>query len=226
MEASENSVNVSRRRFLRRSFAFSALATLGSLPRIADALQLDETAAELLMVGDWGYDDDHAPQAGVARGMRLYAQQQGLKAQALLMLGDNWYGELGGGVHSPRWKTQFEEMYPAEAFDCPAYAILGNHDYQRWPESKVDAELEYARMGKTRWTMPARWYRFEFPAKNPLMTVIALDSNMPFADGSSSRGRDFTLTPQQQADQLVWLTTELKRPRTTPFLVEIGRAHV
>jgi tartrate-resistant acid phosphatase type 5 len=222
MEASENSVNVSRRRFLRRSFAFSALATLGSLPRIADALQLDETAAELLMVGDWGYDDDHAPQAGVARGMRLYAQQHGLKAQALLMLGDNWYGELGGGAHSPRWKTQFEEMYPAEAFDCPAYAILGNHDYQRWPESKVDAELEYARTGKTRWTMPARWYRFEFPAKNPLMTVIALDSNMPFADGSSSRGRDFTLTPQQQADQLAWLTTELKRPRTTPFLVVMG----
>jgi tartrate-resistant acid phosphatase type 5 len=174
------------------------------------------------MVGDWGYDDDHSPQSDVARGMRLYAQQHGIKHQALLMLGDNWYGELGGGAHSPRWKTQFEEMYPAAAFDCPAYAILGNHDYQRWPESKVDAELEYARMGKTRWTMPARWYRFEFPIKNPLMTVIALDSNMSFADGSSSRGRDFTLTPQQQADQLAWLTTELRRPRTTPFLAVMG----
>jgi len=222
MEAFDNSVNVSRRRFLRRSFVFSALATFGSLPHIATALRLEDSATELLMVGDWGYDEDHSPQSDVARGMRLYAQQHGIKPQALLMLGDNWYGELGGGVHSLRWKTQFEEMYPAEAFDCPAYAILGNHDYQRWPESKVDAELDYARMGKTRWTMPARWYRFEFPAKNPLMTVIALDSNMPFADGSSSRGRDFTLTPQQQTDQLAWLTTELKRRRTTPFLVVMG----
>jgi tartrate-resistant acid phosphatase type 5 len=113
-------------------------------------------------------------------------------------------------------------MYPADAFDCPAYAILGNHDYQRWPESKVDAELEYARIGKTRWTMPERWYRFEFPANNPLMTVIALDTNMPFADGSASRGRDFTLTPKQQADQLAWLTAELKRPRTTPYTVVMG----
>jgi tartrate-resistant acid phosphatase type 5 len=222
MEASDNSINIGRRRLLRTSFVFSALATLGSLPRIASALQVDGATTDLLMVGDWGYDDDHAPQSGVARGMRLYAQQHGIQSQALLMLGDNWYGELEGGVHSPRWKKQFEEMYPAEAFDCPAYAILGNHDYQRWPESKVDAELEYARTGKTRWTMPARWYRFEFPAKNPLMTVIALDSNMPFADGSSSRGRDFTLTPQQQADQLAWLTTELKKPRTTPFLVVMG----
>ena len=222
METFDNLANISRRRLLRQSFVFSALATLGSLPRIASALTTDETATDLLMVGDWGYDDDRAPQSDVARGMRLYAQEHRIKPQALLMLGDNWYGELAGGTHSPRWKTQFEEMYPAEAFDCPAYAILGNHDYQRWPESKVDAELEYARTGKTRWTMPARWYRFEFPVRNPLMTIIALDSNMPFADGGSSRGRDFTLTPQQQADQLAWLIAELKRPRTTPFLVVMG----
>lgn len=80
------------------------------------------------------------------------------------MLGDNWYGALDGGAHSPRWHTQFEQMYPTDTFDCPVYAILGNHDYQRWPDSKVDTELQYARVGKTRWTMPARWYRFELPA--------------------------------------------------------------
>jgi hypothetical protein len=222
MEASNNFANASRRRFLQRSFAFSALASLGSLPGLASIVAADPGATELLIVGDWGYDDDHAAQSGVARGMRAYVQQHGIKAEALLMLGDNWYGALPGGAQSPRWKTQFEEMYPSEAFQCPAYAILGNHDYQRWPESKVDAELEYARTSGGRWTMPDRWYRFEFPAKNPLMTILALDSNMPFADGSSSRGRDFTLTPQQQADQLAWLTTELKRPRTTPFLVVMG----
>ncbi|MEI9977682.1 MAG: metallophosphoesterase [Edaphobacter sp.] len=218
---------VSRRRFLRQSLAFSALATLGSLPGLAAPLLSDPGAAELLMVGDWGYDDDHTAQSGVAVGMRQYAQQRGPKTQALLMLGDNWYGELAGGVHSPRWQTQFEEMYPADVFACPAYAIPGNHDYQRWPESKVAAELEYARVGKTsagptRWTMPSLWYRFEFPAKKPLITFIALDSNMPFADGSPSRGRDFTLTPQQQTEQLAWLETELKRPRTTRFLVVMG----
>jgi hypothetical protein len=215
------SSTVSRRRFLRQSFAFSAAAVLGSIPSVA-APQADPHAAELLMIGDWGYDDDHTAQSGVAVGMRQYAQRNRLETQALLMLGDNWYGALDRGAHSTRWQTQFEQMYPANAFACPVYTILGNHDYQNWPDSKVDAELEYGRSGKTRWTMPSRWYRFEFPEKHPLITFLALDSNMSFADGSTSKGKNFTLTPQQQAEQLAWLEAELKRPRTTPFLVVMG----
>jgi hypothetical protein len=221
------SIAVSRRRFLRQTFAFSALASLGSISGLAGPAPSTSGAADLLMVGDWGYDDDHSAQTGVALGMRHYAQQHAIKPKALLMLGDNWYGELSGGAHSTRWQIQFEQMYPSEAFSCPAYAILGNHDYQRWPVSKVDAELEYARVGRsgagpTRWTMPSRWYRFEFPAKNPLITFLALDSNMPFRDGSSEHGRDFTLTQQQQAEQLAWLEAELKSPRATAFLVVMG----
>ena len=219
---------LSRRRFLRQSFAFSAMASLGSgLPSLGSAVTpSDPAAAELLVLGDWGYEDP-AAQSTVARGLRAYAKQHSVHAQALLMLGDNWYGELAGGAHSTRWQTNFEEMYPANELACPAYAVLGNHDYQRYPESKVDAELEYARSGRnggaaTRWTMPARWYRFEFPEKNPLVTFLALDSNMPKGNGQNSSGRDFTLTPQQQAEQLSWLETELKRPRTTEFLAVIA----
>jgi tartrate-resistant acid phosphatase type 5 len=218
---------VSRRRFLRQSFAFSALASLGSSSGWAGTVASAPTpsganGADLLMIGDWGYDDDHAAQSQVALGMRRYATEKAINPQALLMLGDNWYGELAGGVQSSRWQTQFEAMYPADVFPGPAYAILGNHDYQKWPNSKVNAELAYAKSGHTRWTMPARWYRFEFPAQNPLITFIALDSNMPFKDGTSERGKDFTLTPAQQAEQLAWLETELKRPRKTPFLVVMG----
>jgi 3',5'-cyclic AMP phosphodiesterase CpdA len=90
------------------------------------------------------------------------------------------------------------------------------------PQSKVAAELEYAKAGGTRWTMPSLWYRFEFPAKKPLVTVIALDSNMPFANGTWDKGTDFTLNPTQQAEQLAWLTAELEKPRTTPFVVAMG----
>jgi tartrate-resistant acid phosphatase type 5 len=234
MDTHSSSVS-SRRRFLRQSFAFSALAALGSLPGLgaiqpsplaSGPLASDSAAAELLMVGDWGAEEPTA-QSKVAAAMREYAQKQRIHAQALLMLGDNWYGALDGGVKSPRWQAQFEAMYPANIFPVPAYAILGNHDYQHFPESKVDAELEYARVGqsgstKTRWTMPARWYRFEFPQNKPLITFLALDSNMPSSDGKASHGRDVTLTPQQQAEQLAWLQTELERPRTTPFLVVMG----
>jgi tartrate-resistant acid phosphatase type 5 len=232
MDKHSSSVD-SRRRFLRQSFAFSALASLGSLSGFGainpDPIGTNTEASELLMEGDWGAEDATA-QSRVAAAMREYVRKQHIRAQALLMLGDNWYGALDGGVKSPRWQAQFEAMYPADVFPGPAYAILGNHDYQRFPESKVDAELAYARVGqtgqngpgKTRWTMPARWYRFEFPHDKPLITFLALDSNMPYPDGKPSHGRDFTLTPQQQAEQLAWLQTELERPRTTPFLVVMG----
>ena len=212
---------LSRRGFLRQSFAFSALAGLGSLPSFAAPSRTAAGSKHLLMVGDWGYED-FAAQTSVAAAMQQYVKTQKLTTDALLMLGDNWYGPLPGGAASTRWKTQFEDMYPKSAFNCPAYAILGNHDYQRMPESKVDAELEYARKSGTRWTMPARWYRFDFPAVNPLMTFIALDSNMPNPAGKQAKGENFTLTPDAQAEQLVWLEAELSKPRTTPFLIVMG----
>ncbi len=55
-------------------------------------------------------------------------------------------------------------------------------------------------------------------ANDPLITFLALDSNMPHAAAKLSLGLDFTLTPEQQAEQLAWLEAELKRPRMTPFL--------
>jgi hypothetical protein len=208
---------------LRQSFAFSALAALGSAPVFADSKHGPSggDGSHVLMVGDWGYENFEA-QSRVAKAMQSYVAAQGFKTEALLMLGDNWYGPLPGGAKDKRWQTQFEEMYPRKVFDCPAYAIPGNHDYQRMPESKVAAELEYAKAGGTRWTMPSLWYSFTFPAKKPLVTVIALDSNMPSADGKWDRGTDFTLRPEQQEEQLAWLKAELEKPRTTPFVIVMG----
>ena len=227
MDTPASPLQESRRRFLSQSFAFSALASMGSWSELrAAAASPDPGAAEILMIGDWGYTDATA-QAQVAAGMRAYASRHALHPQALLFLGDNWYGELNGGAFSPRWQTQFESMYPEQNFACPVYAVLGNHDYQRWPESKVEAELAYAqvartRTGMTRWTLPARWYRFEFPKERPAVTFLALDSNMPYADGHTEKGRDFTLNQKEKQDQLDWLRGELVRPRSTPFLVAMG----
>ncbi len=184
---------------------------MGSVRGIADSLSsavsgATPAGADLLMIGDWGYEEARA-QSQVAAAMRTYTQGHALRWQALLLLGDNWYGPLPNGAQSTRWQTHFEEMYPASVFDCPAYAILGNHDYQNMPGSKVAAELEYARASRpggkaTRFTLPSRWYRFEFPAENPLITFIALDSNMPKEKKSYV---DFTLTEQDAAQQLSWL---------------------
>ncbi len=209
---------LSRRGFLKQSFAFSAVAGFSSLPSLAKLHDKNTEGFHWFMVGDWGYERP-AGQEAVAASMSSYVRGQALKPDVLLMLGDNWYGDLTGGVDSPRWKTHFEDLYPKSVFDCPAYAVLGNHDYQRMPGSKVEAELAYAKRGGTRWTMPARWYSFEFPAKEPLVTVIALDSNMPHPMGPQASGVNFTLTPEEQAEQLQWLKAELEKPRRTPYLI-------
>ncbi len=195
-------------------------------------------AAQALILGDWGWLDVIGPndlrggtgfaaQTQVAEGMRRFVENAGGRPEALFLLGDSWYGDLEGGAASARWLTQFEEMYPADLFPGPAYTMLGNHDYQRLPPTvdKVEAELLYARTGRgvdgkpTRWTLPARWYTFDFPAEKPLMHCIVLDSNMPAPDGRAPHGANFTLTPEQQAEQLRWFEAQLQRPRTTPFLV-------
>jgi hypothetical protein len=152
--------------------------------------------------------------------MQTYAANQKISTDALFMLGDNFYGSLADGINSPRWQSQFEQMYPASTFTGPAYAVLGNHDYQVSPLAKVDAELAYAKAGTSRWTMPSRYYRFTFPAQNPVITFIALDSNMPNepAQPLTSDPSFYTQDAASVAAQLQWLTQSLSQPLTTPFL--------
>jgi tartrate-resistant acid phosphatase type 5 len=52
--------------------------------------------------------------------------------------------------------------------------------------------------------------------------VIALDSNMPSENGKWDKGTNFTLKPEQAAEQLAWLKAELEKPRTTPFTIAMG----
>lgn len=229
-----------RRRLLRDALIWSAASMVPASAFAAGASHELPNAAHALMVGDWGaYDPSSANHPGdtnymaqtqVADGMQRYAKDRGMRPDALFFLGDNWYSDLSGGVASPRWNTQFESMYPASVFPGPAYAMLGNHDYQYIPETvnKVEAELEYARIGKgvdgrkTRWTMPAHWYTFDFPAVKPVMHCIVLDSNMPFADGAARHKENFALTQEQREEQLRWFEQELNKPRTTPFLAVLA----
>lgn len=171
------------------------------------------------MLGDYGADIKS--QSVVAQAMQNYVAARSLKMEALLMLGDNFYGALTG-TDDARWQTQFEQMYPASVFNCPAYAIPGNHDYEYSPNQKYPLELQYALNGGTRWTMPSQWYQFVFPKENPLITFFALDSNMPFTDGQSRHGSFYCMTDQARQEQLAWLTQQLQQTRSTPFTAVMG----
>lgn len=220
--------SLDRRRFLKRSFAFSAAAALSGCgagvfnPDYADPVT--GGISHFLMVGDWGISEGTA-QSEVAKAMQAYPGVRGFETDALLMLGDNFYGQMPDAVNSPRWQTNFEQMYPASVYNCEAIAVPGNHDYQNTPDSKVAGQFAYAARGGTRWTMPGRYFRFTWPQKNPSITFIALDSNMPNERAQPWPPPDpsyYTPTDAQRQEQLDWLTATLNEPLTTPFLAVIG----
>lgn len=205
-----------RRQFLQTlGFSAAALLAQGMVPRVF--AQSASQNKHLFLFGDWGAINDE-PQQHVSATMSAYAKQQHIQPEALLLLGDNFYGQLDGGAQSPRWQTQFEAMYSKADFPGPCYAILGNHDYNVEPLGKMEAQLAYAAAHPgTRWTMPAKWYRLDFPQAQPLVTFLMLDSNYQKATVDK-----LSLTPEERTAQAAWLRAELAKPRTTPFLVVCG----
>jgi hypothetical protein len=122
----------------------------------------------------------------------------------MLLAGDNFYVKLTG-TEDPQWQTLFEDMYDSSVLNFPFFVALGNHDYQF---GKDQIERAYAREHpNSRWKMPARYYRLEFPREKPLVTVLMLDSN-----------RQVMSEPDWQAEQF-WLKTELAKPRASKWLV-------
>jgi hypothetical protein len=125
----------------------------------------------------------------------------------LLTAGDNFYPKLSG-VNDPLWQSVFEQMYDPQVLDFPFYAALGNHDYD---DGKYLIELEYARRNpRSRWKLPARWYRLDFPAgphHPPIVTVYVLDSD-------KSQMGDASWTMESE-----WLRYELSRPRRAAWVV-------
>jgi tartrate-resistant acid phosphatase type 5 len=211
--------SISRREALRQTFFFSAALAFGQHARRLQAAEVAGGDLHFLMIGDWGPNptDGKIPksQLAVAAGMKSYAEALKLKPDALFLLGDNFYGGFKEGMESPRWKIGFEDLYPAERFPGPCWALLGNHDYDEEIGIKMEAQLAYGKKNPgTRWTMPAKWYRVEWPKVNPLITCLVLDSNF--------NNKNQSLTPAERAAQLAWLKAELAKPRTTPWMVCLG----
>ena len=180
----------SRRQFLLQIAKFSALALLRSPLALAEqpvpATPPDPKSNHILMLGDWGTVTESGQQLAVANAMKRWASDNSIRPDALLMLGDNFYGEMPDGVNSRRWIKQFEQMYPSSLFPGPAYAVLGNHDYETFRGNKVEVQLAYTRQS-SRWMMPQRWYNVKLPKENPLLLSSAWIQISREARGSISR---------------------------------------
>ncbi len=218
--------NITRRQLIRRTFAFSAAMLLHQrLPgqqvpaRDAPAPDTGRGVAHLIAVGDFGaLGSSVVRQEAVASGMKSYLRKNKIKPEALLLLGDNFYGGLDGkGTRSPRWKRQIEDMYPTSHFNCPIHVVLGNHDYSDERELRSrDAQLAYARdHPRTRWSLPSQWYSFGFPEKNPLVGFLALDTNFTYKN-------EGWVGEEQRRGQMEWFRKEIAKPLETPWRFVMG----
>jgi len=195
---------VTRREAIRRALLFSAALSLPQFVRAQNASPASGETLHLFCFGDWGSGADKNQRA-VARALQEYARRESIVPHALLLLGDNFYGPVSGGTESPRWKKEFEDMYPAGAFPGPCYAMLGNHDYDDQAGGE-EIQLAYAKKPGTRWKMPARWYRVDLP----LVTLLCTDTHYS------------KMSPEEIAAQKQWLEKELDAPRTAPWLFVCG----
>jgi tartrate-resistant acid phosphatase type 5 len=211
-----------RRRALKTIFCSSAALALQLRDRNAFA-QVADDATHLLAIGDFGTTGEY--QRKVAAAMRSFVAEHKISPEAMMMLGDNFYGEVKDGfsIDSERWRTVIEDMYPASDFPGNFWAILGNHDYH----DNIDGEmvqLAYAKRGNTRFKMPAKWYRFEVGNPQPLVSIFAIDTNFREISGRKPRPGATSLgylSKEETAEQLKWLDEELSKPRA-PFTIVIG----
>lgn len=212
----------SRRRLLRTVFCSSAALGLNLRPAGVSAEEAAKDDLHWFALGDFG---SMAPaQSAVADGMKAYVGRTGARPAGLLLLGDNFYRKMEGGLQSERWRTGFDEMYPASVFDCPCPAVLGNHDYHDNLGGEL-VQVAYSKQPGTRWTMPAKWHRQDMGAKgNPLVTFLCLDTNFRSVSGGRNKkdGKPKnSLTEAEEVAQLEWFEKELKKPRA-PWTIVMG----
>lgn len=209
---------------LRTLFCSSAALALnvhGRLIARAADLLAEPDDLHWLMIGDYG--SRKPAQSRVAAGLRDYVGRLQLHPEGLLLLGDNFYGPMPGGLQSPRWREGFEDIYPPALFPGPCPAVLGNHDYHDQPGGEQD-QLAYARQPGTRWTLPHKWYRRDYPEKAPLVTFLFLDTNLRPVSGGKSKKTGLPqpcLTAAEEAAQWAWLDAEFARPRA-PWTICVG----
>jgi hypothetical protein len=226
----------SRRRALKTLFCSSAVMALNLQTRRTHAA-ITKDGLQFLAIGDFG--TGATDQKAVSAAMQTFVSKHQLNLDAMLFVGDNFYGpthpkpKVNGKkvkgeaapftVDSKRWQTDIEQMYPAEIFTSPQYAVLGNHDYHDNKGGEL-TQLAYSRKPNVRWKMPAKWYRVDFGAERPLLTIIFLDSNLRDVSGKDALTKKYSLaslTKDEEQEQTEWLKAELTKPRA-PFTLVVA----
>lgn len=134
----------------------------------------------VLAFGDFGTGSEGQVQD--ARAMAAYHREH--RFDFGLTLGDNFYSSGLSSPDSPRWQTQWEQLYGP--LGIRFYPVFGNHDYGN-PDSPA-AELAYTRQSRS-WVFPAPYYTFTAGAAQffAIDNIRLTDSELAWLDDALAR---------------------------------------
>lgn len=163
------------------------------------AIEIPGRPVRVAALGDFGEDPgrDLQPQRDVARAMVALDAREPFDLG--ITLGDNFYPNGLASVDSPRWKSQWEDLYGP--LGIRFYATLGNHDYVDAPAS-LEAELGYTGRSAT-WCLPKSHYTF---TAGPVQ-FFAVDTTPVESPKRAVHA------PTPMAAQKEWLARELEKSR-------------
>lgn len=142
------------------------------------------TVVRFAAFGDWGVNNLN--QKAVAEALKEKCNTEG--CDFILLLGDNFYNYGVSATGDPKFQKYFADYY--SKVNAPFYAAIGNHDYVL----NEQAQIEYSDVNP-QWIMPSFYYSHKHPENNPVVDLIALDSNKP------------------NTTQLLWLDDVLRKSR-------------
>jgi tartrate-resistant acid phosphatase type 5 len=141
-------------------------------------------------------------QTAVARQMGITAQKQ--HSKFVITGGDNYHGSGIDSEDSPRWITEFENVYSNTSLQIPWYPCLGNHDNRGNP----DAEIKYSSKSK-RWVFPARYYTHTYKLNSKTKVLFVHLDTSPLIDSYRNKPKDYHFTNEDPQVQLRWLDSVL-----------------
>ena len=181
------------------------LALLLWLPAqlLAQSLTPEQASSQLnlLIISDWG-GKGGPTQVAVAKQMGRTAEAQ--KSRFVVTCGDNYHGSGIESADSPRWKTEYEEIYTAPSLMVPWYPSLGNHDNR----GKVEAEIDYSKRS-SRWRLPARYYKHVERIDGTNEALFVHLDTAPFVAAYYKKTSGYRVQGQDPKAQVRWLESVL-----------------
>jgi tartrate-resistant acid phosphatase type 5 len=171
----------------------------------SSASQPAADSLSFLVISDWGAKGG-TTQVAVAKQMARTAEAQ--KSSFVLTCGDNYHGSGIDSADSPRWKTEFEDIYAAQSLMIPWYPSLGNHDHR----GKVQAEIEYSNKSP-RWKLPAHYYAHTEKIDDLNKALFVHLDTSPFVAAYHKKGSAYRVRGLDPRAQLRWLESTLSQSR-------------